>query len=210
MMENSSASFGPNGAANAAVLAVARGRDDLPLIHQVGVGGGAAARCSTRSSSRRCAACGRARSAHAHLHARRHAGLTAVDAGHAQLRQPAAPGAVGQGSAASATMRSSGEPRWRMVMLHFLVAGGLGAVVAFGVGIHVADGFGIRACARLEVVVGPVEVLRLAAHHSRAAPSGGWPAGTGSSAAHARGWLPSRRRPRRFAPRWVLVSHRLP
>ena len=75
-------------------LAVARRRDDLPLVHQVGV---AAQRRGAPGVALDAQAGMRQRlGAHAHLDAGRQAGLAAVEAGHAQLAQPAAPAAVGQ------------------------------------------------------------------------------------------------------------------
>ncbi|MNV67552.1 hypothetical protein D3C71_1603560 [compost metagenome] len=86
--------------------------------------------------------------AHAHLHARRHAGLAAVDAGHAMVGQHQAPSAVGHdgGFGHDEIERSAALAR---ADLHLLGAIGLAAVVAD----------------EAEVVVRPVEVLGLAAHH---------------------------------------------
>jgi hypothetical protein len=86
--------------------------------------------------------------AHAHLHARRHAGLAAVDAGHAQLGQPRAPAAVGDdGRLGHDQVQRRAAPAH--ADLHLFAARGLGAVVA-----HEA-----------KAVVGPREVLGLATHH---------------------------------------------
>ncbi|MNS41413.1 hypothetical protein D3C72_737640 [compost metagenome] len=86
--------------------------------------------------------------AHAHLDAGRQAGLAAVQARHAELAEPAAPAAVGQdhGLGHDQVERRAALAR---ADLHLLVAGGLRAVVAD----------------EAEVVVGPAEVLGLAAHH---------------------------------------------
>ena len=74
--------------------AVARAGDDLPLVDQVDV---AAQRRAGPGVLRHAHAGMRRRAdAHAHLDARRQRRLAAVDAGHAALGQPAAPGAVGQ------------------------------------------------------------------------------------------------------------------
>jgi hypothetical protein len=74
--------------------------------------------------------------------------LAAVDAGHAELRHPAAPGAVGQdhGLGHDQVQRRTALAG---ADLHRLFAGG-----------HVS-----RISDKAEVVVRPVEVLGLAAHH---------------------------------------------
>ena len=85
--------------------------------------------------------------AHAHLDAGRQAGLAAVEAGHAELAEPAAPAAVGQDH-----RLGDDQVERRAALagadLHLFVAGRLALV---------AD--------QAEGVVGPVEVLGLAAHH---------------------------------------------
>ena len=79
----------------------------------------------------------------------RQAGLAAVDrrARRSSASQP--PQVLLARIIASATIRSSGAPRWRVRDLHLLVAAGSPR----------------RRAIEAEVVVGPVEVLGLAAHH---------------------------------------------
>ena len=127
-------------------FAVARAGNDLPLVHQIDIAaqrrGGPGVAFDADAGVRL-----RAR-AHAHLHARRQRRLAAVDAGHAQLVQPVAPGAVGDDGRLGhdQVQRRAALAR---ADLHLLGAGGLGAVVAD----------------QAEGVVRPVEVFRLAAHH---------------------------------------------
>ena len=85
--------------------------------------------------------------AHTHLDARQQRGLAAVNAGHAQLGQPAAPGAVGQdhGLSNDQVQRRAAHAG---ADLHLLVALWFLAVVT----------------QQPKVVVRPVEGLRLAAH----------------------------------------------
>ena len=126
-------------------LAVARAGNDLPLVDQVHV---AAQRRGGPGIALDADACmGLRLGGHAHLDAGRQAGLAAVDAGHAELGHPAAPGAVGHdgGLGHDQVQRRAALAH---ADLHLLVAAGLGAAVA-----HEA-----------EVVVGAVEVLGLAAH----------------------------------------------
>ncbi|MNV21951.1 hypothetical protein D3C71_1129040 [compost metagenome] len=86
--------------------------------------------------------------AHAHLHARRHAGLAAVDAWHAVVGQHQAPGAVGHDGGLGHDQIQRGAA---------LAGGDLHLLGAIGLAAVVAD--------QAEVVVRPVEVLGLATHH---------------------------------------------
>ena len=87
-------SRGLNGAASAAVRPW---RAQATICHWLtrSTSAAAAARwaCVLRDADARVRQCARA---HAHLHARREAGLAAVDAGHREAREPAAPVAVGE------------------------------------------------------------------------------------------------------------------
>ena len=125
--------------------AVAGAGDDLPLVDQIDI---APQRRRGPGVLRHAHAGMRRRPhAHAHLDARRHARLAAVDARHAAFGQPAAPGAVGQDHRLGhdQIQRRAAHPGGDR---HRLVARRL-AGVAF----------------EAEVVVRPVEVLRLAAYH---------------------------------------------
>ena len=106
--------------------AVAGAGDDLPLVDQVDI----APQRRGRPGVLRHAHAGvrRRLGAHAHLDAGQHAGLAAVDAGHAVLGQPAAPGAVGQdhGLGDDQVQRRAAAARGDA---HRLVAAGLDVVV---------------------------------------------------------------------------------
>ncbi len=126
---------------------MARARDDLPLVDQVGV-----------ASQRRCApgvtgdanACVRqGLGAHSYFHTGCHAGLAAVNAGHTEAGHPLAPSAVGQNH-------------------------GLGHhQVEWGTALAGTNQDSLLACGRrvvvgtieLETVVRTVEAFGLAAHH---------------------------------------------
>ena len=86
--------------------------------------------------------------AHAHLDAGRHAGLAAVDARHAVLSQPIAPGAVGQ---------NHGLGHDQVQRCAALAGADVDGLVALR--------FAATRVVELEVVVGAVEVFGLAAHH---------------------------------------------
>ena len=128
---------------------MARGGDDLPLVDQVDI----AAQRRRRPAVLRHAHAGMRRGlgAHANLHARRHAGLAAVDAGHADFGDEATPVAVGQDH------RLADDQVQRRAALALADANGLVAArFTHAVG---------TVAVQPEVVVRPVEVLGLAANH---------------------------------------------
>ena len=86
--------------------------------------------------------------AHADLHAGQQAGLAAVDAGHTQLTEPAAPGAVGQ---------NHGLGHDQVQRRAALAGADLDLLVAYGFCAVIPD--------QAEVVVRPVEGFGFAAHH---------------------------------------------
>ena len=123
--------------------------NDLPLVDQIGVA--AQRRGAPGVGFHANARVRQGLGAHAHLDTRRQAGLAAVDARHIALRQPLAPGAVGQN-------HGLGHDQ---VQRRTALAGG-------DVHLFVADGFAVGTLGfigQAKVVVGPVEVLRFAAHH---------------------------------------------
>jgi hypothetical protein len=120
--------------------------NDLPLVDQIGVT--AQGRGAPGIAFDPYARVRQRLGAHAHLHAGQQAGLAAVDAGHAVLGHPVAPGAVGQDHGLG----------HHQVQRRTALAGG-------DLYLFVAHRFVGGLAEQLEVVVRPVEVLGLAAHN---------------------------------------------
>ena len=120
-------------------------RDDLPLVHEVGVA--AQGRRAPGVAFDADPGMRQRLGSHAHLDAGRQARLAAVDARHTEFGQPRAPGAVGQDHGLGDD-QVQGRPAPPHRDLHRLLARGLGAAIAH----------------ETEVVIRPIEVLRLAAH----------------------------------------------